>query len=185
MKGHNKPDQEFFAAYGKELAPVDNPEELDYNVRFFFTGEVEDIGSFWQIPDPERRCIGKAYVRDDEGRYVLDREGVRLSRPCMSWRMKGSTVCLKHGGGTKAARNAAKLRLLAAADSLVGHLLSIAFDKETSAKDRIAAINSALDRCDIKGGVEVSVELKPYERLLAEWVKESGVGSNDDVDEEE
>lgn len=142
-----------------------------------WSGKQEDIGSYWVLPPVERRCVGKARIRDGEGRMILDVDNEILMRPCARWAIMGGNVCVAHGGGVAHVQQAARLRLIAAADPLIGALISIALDKSQDAKARVAAINSALDRAGITGKIEVAVDTPQWQEMLAgmfdqEWKKE-------------
>lgn len=149
----------------KVLEP-DGDDETPYGAMVQWDGNPDTEGSPYQIPGPTHGCKGHSYVRDGEGRYILDENNKRLTRPCGKWPIKGGSVCNKHGGGTPAIIAAAKLRLLNAADAITGALVSVALDKNVPHKDRIAAMNSVLDRIGVKSGVDVTVEIKPWQDLL-------------------
>jgi hypothetical protein len=65
---------------------------------------------------------------------------------CRKAAMRGQRVCRFHGGATKASRNAAQMRLLAAAEPLVVELIRIALDKKTDDDRKLRAIMDALNR---------------------------------------
>jgi hypothetical protein len=70
-------------------------------------------------------------------------------RQCRAYAMNGQKVCCKHGGMAPNARNAAAMRLLAAADPAAAELVRLA----KSAKNehvRLRACDSILDRTDNK-----------------------------------
>jgi hypothetical protein len=65
---------------------------------------------------------------------------------CRKAAMRGQRVCRFHGGATKASRNAAQMRLLAAAEPLVVELIRIALDKKNDDDRKLRAIMDALNR---------------------------------------
>jgi hypothetical protein len=96
----------------------------------------------------------------------------------------GAVVCVRHGGGTEKVRNAAKMRLLAASDKLIGALIGIGLNDELDPKARVAAINSALDRAGIKGIDSIQVEIPEWKNMMTDMFSEWGNGAategNDD-----
>lgn len=167
-RGNAKADEVFVTAMqtnGLIEEIGEDEQDIPFGARLRFTGNKDDIGSYWQVPDEERRCHGWSKVRDREGRPVVDENNEYLFRQCLRARILGATVCVKHGGGTENVRNAAKMRLLGAADSLIGQLIAIAMDPKQDGRSRVMAINSALDRAGINGKIEISVEVPVYKKL--------------------
>lgn len=78
--------------------------------------------------------------------------------PCGAPAMAGQRVCRLHGGSTKNARNAAKLRLMDLVDPAITMLGRELVSKESSAKDRLSAANSILDRAGLSRRTEISVD---------------------------
>lgn len=155
----------------------DDEDGIPFGAMKRWSGKQADIGSYWVLPPPERRCVGRARIRDGEGRMILDDEDEILMRPCARWAIQGGKVCVAHGGGVAHVQQAARLRLIAAADPLIGALISIAMDETQDAKARVAAINSALDRAGITGKIEVAVDTPQWQEMLSgmfdqEWKKE-------------
>jgi hypothetical protein len=167
--GNSKGDQAWLAEQVKSglIRPV---EEGDTDVAFgallMFTGTPGEDESYWKLPPEGRRCTGHSRIRDEEGRYIVDTNGDVLLRPCAKWTILGGKVCATHGGGVETVKAMAKLRLVSAADSLVGALISIALDTKTDAKARVQAINSALDRVGISGTINISAEIPKYKEML-------------------
>lgn len=168
-KAGNAPkDADWIAKHLAELVPIDDDEDVPFGVKTRWSGLAEDAGSEFQIPPDQKRCVGEAFIRDAEGRRILDAEGKLLTRPCSGWRMRGSTVCFKHGGGTEASLNAAKRRLVAAVDPAIGHLVNILVAPTTETTDRLKAIAQILDRSGLRGGVELNVSNPEWQGMLKE-----------------
>lgn len=173
--GNNAHDQKWVAAHSLELKPVDDTDEVPYGVRLQWDGKAENIGSeFFTPTNAENRCTGLAYIRDGEGRHIIDKDGLTLVRPCLGWRIPGLTVCVKHGGGPQHVLAAAKRRLLAAVDPAIGHLINIAVRDGVDPEVRLRAIVQILDRVGIRGGVEVSVETPEWQAMLRDLFGGSG-----------
>lgn len=79
----------------------------------------------------------------------------------------GGSVCEVHGGRAPQVREAARRRLLAAADWLIADLLKIAKSSESDGV-KLAAINSALDRAGFGAKQELYVEAKvsPWDEMF-------------------
>lgn len=172
-KGNKPGDTAWIAAETAEgrLIEIEASEEgVPYGVKLRYDGTAEEaalsIGSFWSLPDEAARCRGRSKIRDDEGRWVVDSKNVVLTRQCANWPIRGADVCIAHGGGLDSVRNAAKLRLIAAADVMVGALIEIALSKRVDDRTRVMAINSALDRAGIKAGVEVDINIPQWQKTL-------------------
>ncbi|KXO91296.1 hypothetical protein [Tsukamurella pseudospumae] len=88
---------------------------------------------------------------------------------CKRAAIAGGNVCRVHGGAAPAVQAAARVRLAMAADRMAANLLKIAVDDDAPDSVKLAATNSALDRAGLsaKTAVEVSVDPKPFEQLLA------------------
>jgi hypothetical protein len=95
------------------------------------------------------------------------RTGVR----CEKWAVNGAMVCRFHGAakGTPA-RKKAEQQLREARDELMEMLLQIARDESVLEKDRLKAIQWALERSGFRAGVEVDVTLKPWQAAIAKLV---------------
>jgi hypothetical protein len=94
------------------------------------------------------------------------RHGDRKGERCTKWSIRGSTVCLSHGGNlpnVKEAANkhieAARLRLLGDVDLAIDTVFDI---MENSASDttRLAAAKEVLDRSGLKGPADFTVEVE-------------------------
>lgn len=157
-----------------QLKVIEDDADVPFGVKLQWTGKAEDWGSSFQIPTLENRCAGRAYVRDEEGRRIIDTEGNILTRPCSKWRMRGSTVCTHHGGLTDGGIQAAKVRLAEAGDLAVGRLIKIIDNELTLDADRIRAINSLLDRVGVAGGQTVTIETPEWQRMLKDMWDDQG-----------
>lgn len=167
------------------IEPIDEEDgEVPFGALKKYTGLPIDDGSFWQLPPEGRRCAGRAYIRDEEGRYIIGENKKPLMRPCANWAIKGGTVCVSHGGGTGVIRRKAELRLLSAADSVIGALIQIALDQSNDAASRVKAINSVLDRAGVKAGQEITVTVPEWQRLLRDMWPTGGDGGGEASDED-
>ena len=178
--GNTKQDAEWVAKMteaGLLEVIAEDEKDVPFGARLRYTGNAEDDGHSWQLPPDDKRCHGLAKVRDGEGRWITDSKNQLIMRPCLKWPIKGGTVCVEHGGGVENVRKAAQMRLLSAADSLIGALISIGLDSKADPKARVQAINSALDRAGVKGTIDLRVEVPQYQQMLkdlfsGEWGEE-------------
>lgn len=168
----NSPKDEGWLQWMEEnggLEPID-PEEagVPWPAMSQWSGNAEDEGNPWMVPPPHASCAGKAYIRDADGNYVMDSSTPpkRVMRPCWNWPMKGSTVCIKHGGGIERVRKGAMERLASALDATTGELIKLALSNETEDKVKIQAINSILDRTGLKGGIEIDIQTPGWQEAL-------------------
>lgn len=151
-----------------EELDADSDDDVAFGAMLRWTGEKSTEGSYWTLPPEGRRCVGKAKIRDKEGRYIVDKNGDRIIRPCGKWTIIGGTVCVAHGGGVEKVRAKARTRLAGAADALIGHLIAIGLDPNMDPKVRVQAINSALDRAGIKAGIDVQLSAPGWQDGLKE-----------------
>lgn len=174
--GNSKTDQAWIEAASArgELRIIEDDADVPFGIKTQYTGNLEDWGSAFQIPNPESRCEGRAYVRDEDGGRIIDADGRILTRPCARWRMRGSNVCGHHGGLTDGGKAIAQRRLTEAADMASGRLIRMIEDKNVDPAERLRAINSLLDRVGIKGGVEVTIETPAWQEMLKDmWEDEA------------
>jgi hypothetical protein len=85
---------------------------------------------------------------------------------CTQWAMKGTTVCKMHGGKAPQTVQAARARLLAAADPLMAELIALAHNEKLEPSTRLRAIQDALDRAGLGARQAVDVTVKPWEEVL-------------------
>jgi hypothetical protein len=111
-------------------------------------------------------CSASSYVRDREGRYVLDCDNNVLYRPCMRAAMSGADVCTAHGGKLPATKMAARRRLEGASDLVVSRMLQIALDSAGDPKVVLQACVQVLDRAGIKGGSDIDVNIPGWQEML-------------------
>ncbi|HEX7041532.1 MAG TPA: hypothetical protein VF202_15555, partial [Trueperaceae bacterium] len=146
----NSPKDEMWIEWMQQhggLTPIDPDEAgLPWPAMQQWDGDADNEGNPWMVPPPHKSCRGKAYVRDADGNYIMDRNGKRIMRPCWNWPMKGTTVCIYHGGGVEKVRKGAMERLIGALDYTTAELIRLALSKKTDDKVKIQAINSILDR---------------------------------------
>jgi hypothetical protein len=88
----------------------------------------------------------------------------RTGEPCQRWAINGATVCPMHGGSAPQVRAKAERQLSKARDELMELLLGIARDNTST--DQFRAITWALERAGFKGGVAITVDLKPWQQVL-------------------
>ncbi len=82
--------------------------------------------------------------------------------PCGNYPIRGATVCGYHGGKAPQVRDAARKRLLAAADDAASTLVAIIADGGEDSAVRVRAINSLLDRADVVGTKRVRSEVAAW-----------------------
>lgn len=146
-----------------------------------WSGNSEDIGSPYTVAPDDHRCHKSVVVKDDNGGPVLDRNGSHLLRRCPNWAMRRTGICRECAGGDEQIRRAVKQRLTAVADALVGELTYLALDRTIGAADQIKAINSLLDRANIRGGVEITADVPAFAQVWEDLKKASG-GDDDAAD---
>ena len=76
----------------------------------------------------------------------------RNGLPCKGAAIRGATVCRLHGGSAPQVRDAARKRILAAADPAAARLIEIALSPRTKTQHALAAIRDLLNRAGIVGG---------------------------------
>lgn len=185
--GNTAIDREFLrkamAAGQLEAIDPEGPDALPFEAMVRYNGDPDVQGSPYFIPPEGGRCKGTAFVRDGSGSYIMATNGKRLRRPCNRWPVKGGAgVCIVHGGGTSKALAMAKMRLLSAADAVTGSLIKIALDEKMEPKVRVAACNSILDRVGVKAGIDVTVEVKPWQDLLNRLDKNASAANGTVID---
>jgi hypothetical protein len=91
-------------------------------------------------------------------------------KPCGRWAIRGGTMCGVHGGSAPQVRAAARRRYKQASDAVAAKEIGIALDGPPDSPVTLAAIKDCQDRAGIPAKAQVSVELKPWERLLGDIV---------------
>lgn len=175
--GNTKSDRAWIERHGDEMEEIEDGEETPFGVRLRWKGEAPSIAGEFMVgaDEPEGKpCVGRAYVRDVEGRRIIDMNGALLTRPCMKPPMAGGIACASHGGMTPQSLSAAKERLLASADAVVGRLIGIALGRDTLDTDAIRAINSILDRAGIRAGVDIDLKTPEWQAMLKEMFEKEG-----------
>lgn len=104
----------------------------------------------------EKQEEGPRY--DDYNRRLCHAHRFSDKEPCRSPAMAGQKVCRMHGGSTRKARNAAKLRLMDLVDPAITVLAKELVSKDANSRDRQSAANSILDRSGIGRQSEVTVD---------------------------
>lgn len=114
---------------------------------------AEEVGVWKDGRTPRRRCSAKSS---------------QTGLPCKRAPIEGGAVCGTHGGRAPHVKRAARARLENAADRLARQLLGMAEDDTLPPPVKLAALKDALDRAGVgaRQAMDVSVELKPYERLF-------------------
>jgi hypothetical protein len=175
--GGNSPcDQAWMEAEADSLTEIptaDIPTDVWWDVKYMWDGESFEVNPdfFTEWERSKRKCSGQAYIRDERGGYILDREWTRLMRQCLTPPLNGSDVCAKHGGEIGHVKAAAQRRLGMAAERAAETLINMTRTRDETNelidhKVRVQAANSVLDRTGIKSGSEVEVTIPGYKRVL-------------------
>jgi hypothetical protein len=158
--GNRKADQ----AWGKEQNDLGHferigPDELGipFGAKYRWLFLQEELEEEFFKSKSANPCEARSYIRDRDGRYILDADNAVLTRPCMRDAIRGSHVCYNHGGSLPATKRAARARLEGTSDLVVERLLAIAMDAEADPKVVVAACNSLLDRAGVKGGMDIDI----------------------------
>jgi hypothetical protein len=123
------------------------------------------------------RCKGRTVIRwehdfeDEKGRHrrgdpKLDDDYARQYRPCQGWGANGTDYCAAHGGSAPQTIAAAKRTLALSANDVSQHLVQIANDERTPPETRVKAIAQVLDRIGIRLGVDISLEVPKWQKLM-------------------
>jgi hypothetical protein len=125
--------------------------------------ESTEVGVWKDGRTPRRRCSAHSS---------------QTGLPCKRPPIEGGTVCGTHGGRAPHIKKAARARLENAADRLARQLLGMAEDPDMAPAVKLAALRDALDRAGIgaRTALDVSVELKPYEKLFDRLDRSAGAG---------
>lgn len=138
-----------------------------------FAENDENGGNFSQTP-PETSRKPSAPVKKYSPEYWAEnpnkprcRAHRKNGNQCLRPPIRGATVCFRHGGAASQVKSAARARLENAADRMARELLQMAEGAESEAV-KLNAIRDALDRAGLGPKSEVTVELKPWERLMGD-----------------
>ena len=120
------------------------------------TGDPRPIMKFseewWaKYAHPENRCVAHR------------RNGNQCRHPAR----RGTTVCRVHGGAVPQVINRARERISLAADRMARELLGVATNADSEAV-KLSAVKDALDRAGLAAKTDVTVEVKPWESVLAD-----------------
>lgn len=139
-----------------------------------WSGRTQDLMHPYQVPPDERRCRWMRQMRDDDGNQILDMDHQPLKERCPKWAMLGANICVQHAKGSKAVMDEMRDMLAGAGPALLSQLIHDGLNAVTAA-DRIKAINSALDRFGLRGGIEVGPDMPAWKEIMEELGKETGV----------
>ncbi|WP_139344488.1 hypothetical protein [Rathayibacter sp. VKM Ac-2630] len=91
----------------------------------------------------------------------------RNGEPCSKKAIKGGVVCRSHGGHLPVVKAKAQQRMQELVLPALAELGVILLDPTTATPDRLRAIALLLDRTGHGPKSEVSIEAKPYERIMS------------------
>ncbi|MCU1592421.1 MAG: hypothetical protein JWP11_3677 [Frankiales bacterium] len=78
-------------------------------------------------------------------------------KACQQYRVRGAAVCVRHGASAPQVRQAARLRLLEAADLMAGQMVKLATDTTVPPAVRQRAMADVLDRAGLSARQYVEV----------------------------
>lgn len=117
------------------------------------------------VPPTWRRATLGAPVPVVRCTYIFPDTHDRPGEQCKRWSLRGTTVCIKHGGNLPSVREhseamveSARLRLIGSTDKAVDWLLDLA-ENSTSDAVRLKATTEVMDRAGVRGGVELDVSV--------------------------
>ena len=136
--------------------------------------------------EPDQR-IARAYAMsgdmqprvDDHNRVLCSAHASRTGELCRAPAMHGQRVCRLHGGGTRASKAKAKLRLASLVDPAIATLAREMVNGDTSAA-RQSAANSILDRAG--WGRVTRVEAVDARQVLLDRLRELRDAAEDPSD---
>jgi hypothetical protein len=177
--GNRGGDRAWIEEVGDEIHPADpkeRPEGFLYDIAWQWDGDAEEVNPDFFLPyrrsQNARRCTGIAFIRDETGTYIVDRNWQRLVRPCLATPIKGGSVCQSHGGRLVQVKAAAE-RVIAQASEIVAlRLVGLTAAQDENKvfidhKVRLGAANSVLDRAGVKGGMAAEENSIPgYRKVL-------------------
>lgn len=163
----------------REFIQANVEDFMEHDGHLLWKGRARDIGSPYQLPPADKRCVRERTMRDDDGGAILDWDKQPLKLRCPKWAMIGTDICVDHAKGSTAVMSEVRKRIVGAADALAGEMIRIALMGDTEA-DRLKAINSLLDRAGLKGGMEISVDEDSWEGLRKLITGSGNDGVSDD-----
>jgi hypothetical protein len=107
---------------------------------------------------------------DDHNRVLCSAHASRTGELCRAPAMHGQQVCRLHGGGTRASKAKAKLRLAGLVDPAIATLAKEMVNPDTTSRARQSAANSILDRAG--WGRVTKVEAVDARALLLQRLRE-------------
>lgn len=105
-------------------------------------------------------------ARIEKPKVYCSAHSSRTGLPCKRPPMNGLRVCYHHGGATKASREAASRRIMAAADPAAAVLVQMMYDKTAPHAVRVTAAKDLLDRAGLTARQTVDVTLQPWQGLV-------------------
>lgn len=111
-------------------------------------------------------------TRPDEIQRRIDRPAIycrankRNGEPCKNYAMQGGALCKKHGGNLPQVQAAARRRMMELTAPAIAQLQEILTKPNTSDADRLRAVAMILDRTGFGPKAEMTVDVKPYEKLM-------------------
>jgi len=117
-------------------------------------------------PMKVRKFSEEYWIQNPNGVVRCSAHSSQTGRRCCKPALAGATVCRSHGGAAKHVRNAARIRLVNAADRMARELLKMALDDNVSDSVKLTAIRDALDRAGLAAKTEIEISAKPYEMIF-------------------
>jgi hypothetical protein len=163
----------------EELTKDTKPKDCFWDVKYRWDGYAEEVDPDWfiQFQRGTRHCPGVSYIRDERGGYIIDLDGVRLQRPCLSPPLHGARVCQRHGGQLTNVKEAAERVIGEAAEKAAFTLVTLTDPRDelgevVEQNVRVKAANSVLDRAGIKAGAAIEVTVPGYKKVLEQLFTE-------------
>jgi len=113
----------------------------------------------------------------DATRQRWDRPRVRCTAkkvngdPCSKWAIQGGTVCRTHGGNLPTVKASARERLMEMQADAVQRIADTINDPRADPAVRLRASLAVLDRTGYGPGTNLTVEVKPFERVVGKIFK--------------
>src|SRR6516165_9400411 len=125
-------------------------------------------------PMKVRKFSEEYWIQNPNGVVRCSAHSSQTGRRCCKPALAGATVCRSHGGAAKHVRNAARIRLVNAADRMARELLKMALDDNVSDSVKLTAIRDALDRAGLAAKTEIEISARPYETIFDVMSLEGG-----------